>query len=391
MPLTSKTALPIDPRIGAGIIARPTGRASTPASRLLKTGHHYVYAHTRKTDGKVFYVGKGIAYRAWTVGGHINWWHRVVAKHGYDVQIIATFDSHEEAIQFEIETIAKYRALGYPLVNVTDGGEGTCGRVVSEESRDKMRGEKNKAKHPEIRAKISAKAKVNQNKPEVKARIAAAKVDLYTPEYLQRLSVSLTESHARPEVRAAISRGLKASHGKPEVKKRRAAGWTRARAAPDFWSNHLETLRQARCKPFVCQETGQHFEALIDAVKWLRSIGFARASEGQISRALDGNLRATYGFTWHRLNISVADVRTISLPSQERIGAGIAAAFTKSCKHTLCVETGRIFKNSADAAKWLRETGQAVKASGGNICAACMGQHEIIYGYHWKRVKDPIT
>lgn len=56
--------------------------------------------------------------------------------------------------------IAYGRACGWPLTNLTDGGDGAPGVVRSAESRaaaaERIRGDRNPAKRPEVQAKISA-------------------------------------------------------------------------------------------------------------------------------------------------------------------------------------------------------------------------------------------
>lgn len=97
----------------------------------------YVYVHRRKSDGKVFYVGKGRQKRAWATSRRSVHWQRVVQKHGLSIQIIA--DSLNEVCAFSIErmVIAKYGRGN--LVNLTDGGEGTSGYVVTEDAREYLR------------------------------------------------------------------------------------------------------------------------------------------------------------------------------------------------------------------------------------------------------------
>lgn len=87
-----------------------------------------VYLHKRVTDKKVFYVGIGSKDRAFVLQGRSDWWHRVVMKYGYEVDIIAENLTSEEAGKMEVSLISKYgrRDLGEGyLVNLTDGADGT--------------------------------------------------------------------------------------------------------------------------------------------------------------------------------------------------------------------------------------------------------------------------
>lgn len=167
----------------------------------------YTYVHTRNDTGAIFYVGKGTVKRkrAWDKFGHNLHWKRVVDKCGYTVTIVAHFAREKDALDYEMELIAKCRADGVPLTNQTNGGEGASGykhtaeslakmsaalkgkkpflgRVHSEETLAKLRGNKNGLGHvhtPETRAKISAARKSqktgSKRSIETRAKMSAAR------------------------------------------------------------------------------------------------------------------------------------------------------------------------------------------------------------------------
>lgn len=116
----------------------------------------YVYLHRRKTDNKVFYVGKGKGKRAYTKTSRSKWWKSVAEKHGVNIEIVFDSLSEEDALQIEKDTILEFRYFEYPLVNLTDGGEGMSGYKQPEEQRrrvsEKMQGREITAEH---RLKIS--------------------------------------------------------------------------------------------------------------------------------------------------------------------------------------------------------------------------------------------
>lgn len=92
----------------------------------------YVYIHYRKTDKIPFYVGKGSANRDTDASGRNAYWNRVAARHGVYSEIY--FEDIDEATAFliEKEVILELRSLGYPLTNMTDGGEGSSGLVFTD-------------------------------------------------------------------------------------------------------------------------------------------------------------------------------------------------------------------------------------------------------------------
>lgn len=92
----------------------------------------YVYVHRRKTDGRVFYVGKGKGNRAWS-NQRNRYWHNIVGKHGVVVKVIARFSNEECAFSMERALIKFYGRKN--LCNMTDGGDGMSGYIHSVNSK----------------------------------------------------------------------------------------------------------------------------------------------------------------------------------------------------------------------------------------------------------------
>ena len=116
----------------------------------------YVYIHRRESDGLPFYVGKGSGRRAWSSSKRNNYWQNTKSKHGVLVEIVFENLSEEDAFDCEKNTIAEFRYFGYPLTNMTNGGEGTSGFIVSDVVRNKLsKFNKGKTISEETRLKIS--------------------------------------------------------------------------------------------------------------------------------------------------------------------------------------------------------------------------------------------
>lgn len=98
----------------------------------------YAYVHRRADTGEVFYVGKGLGYRCYDRSNRNKHWNHIVAKHGHLVEIVARFEAEADAFSHERLLIEQYRRAGVSLVNMTDGGEGQSGKVISAEQRAKL-------------------------------------------------------------------------------------------------------------------------------------------------------------------------------------------------------------------------------------------------------------
>jgi hypothetical protein len=86
----------------------------------------------------VFYVGKGLARRAWWFKQGRNPYHRsIIEKHGAENITVTLHPCVSEEAAFELEKvlIAKYSGLGVRIANQTDGGEGASGRSISDRTR----------------------------------------------------------------------------------------------------------------------------------------------------------------------------------------------------------------------------------------------------------------
>jgi len=98
-----------------------------------------VYRHRKETNLEVFYIGIGKSIkRAYNKdrGKRNNLWSKIVNKHNYIVEVVATDLTWEEACELEILMISEYGRINIEtgtLCNMTDGGEGTIGLIRTEE------------------------------------------------------------------------------------------------------------------------------------------------------------------------------------------------------------------------------------------------------------------
>jgi len=105
----------------------------------------YVYRHIKLDKNEVFYVGIGSDEkyeRSKTSKNRNLHWHNITKKTPYEVEIILDNLTWEEACEKEKEFIRLYGRRDLKegtLVNMTDGGEGAFGILVSEETKQKIR------------------------------------------------------------------------------------------------------------------------------------------------------------------------------------------------------------------------------------------------------------
>jgi len=109
-----------------------------------------VYQHRRLDDNSIFYIGIGSdKQRPYSKAGRSKYWRNIVAKCGYEVDVIIEGLSIEEAAEVEIGMIESYGRIDLGtgnLVNMADGGiynkgcTGTwLGKTLSEEHKEKLR------------------------------------------------------------------------------------------------------------------------------------------------------------------------------------------------------------------------------------------------------------
>jgi hypothetical protein len=202
----------------------------------------YVHArpNTLDTNG-IFYVGKGSDERAQYKLGRNQYHTNIVNKYGKDRILVGMIECSSEKIAFSLERglIKCLRRAGVSLTNQTDGGEGTLGVVVSEQSR-KIRSEngkrywgnsENKERLSKIireayapgstaRVKVSLAVKEALSKPEIKLRHRAGIEKSRTDEVRAKIAETLKQQRASKEYRTLMSMRGKLACATPESKER---------------------------------------------------------------------------------------------------------------------------------------------------------------------------
>ena len=152
-----------------------------------------LYLHIKPESKEVFYVGIGNSRRPYEKGKkRSEFWNRVVNKYGYEVIILADNLSWNDACEKEIYLIDYFgrRNLGKgTLVNMTDGGDGTKGQIVSSATRAKIsEAHKGRQFSEETKRKMSEAAKGRKMSDEARAKISTALKGVNNPRYGKKLS-----------------------------------------------------------------------------------------------------------------------------------------------------------------------------------------------------------
>lgn len=209
-------------------------------SGYMRKRHHLIYALIDPRNDAVRYVGKsssGMQRPAehWQKSRleqyrdtHSARWVNQLASLGlvYKTVVLEDHVAPEVLADREIWWIAFARAWGCDLTNVTDGGEGTLGRVRSAEERAKQSATNNT---PEMKAKLKALAQARWADPEYRAKHAAS---LKRPEVVARKRERQKALWAakHDELAASVRIGCNA----PEETERRRAHMQEQNADPAF-------------------------------------------------------------------------------------------------------------------------------------------------------------
>jgi hypothetical protein len=205
----------------------------------------YVYMYLRE-DGTPYYVGKGKKRRAYSKEKRV-----LPPKDESRIVFYKQNLTEEEAFEHEIELIALYgrKDLGTGILhNLTDGGEGSSGIIISEETRRKLsKSLKGRVFSEEHRKKISENCKGK----------------IFSEEHKRKISENAKNRPGRPlseETRKKISERLKGKIVTEETRRKMSEA-NRARTHSEETRrkqsvNIREALRQKKMEKMSSCGTG---------------------------------------------------------------------------------------------------------------------------------------
>lgn len=304
-----------------------------------------VYIHKRKTDGKIFYVGKGSLKRSRSSSGRSSYWHNVVNKYGFVSSIVQSNIKESEAFELEIFLISEIGRSN--LCNLTDGGEGCSGRKMSDHNREKLINF-NKGKRPSNKA---IKASIEKHSIKVGTTCGLSFNSL---KEAKNYLISIGFKKASVSSISSCIRGL--------TNKAYGFEWRK------IINGKLSDSIYKKCKnsKMIATSCGLKFESISHAIKFLGKPN-TNGYKSPIYNCINGRCNTAYGYKWGYIENGIFVKKEYKL-------TGHGVPIKTSC--------GLFFVSSVEAMRFLRKNGFK-SASQGNISNALTGRVKSAYGYKW--------
>ena len=257
----------------------------------------YTYVHFEKDTKKPFYVGKGKNKRAWCKKGRNNFWHNIVKKHGYEVEIMSRWADETQAFEHEKFLISTFEVMGFRLANLTIGGEGISGYKATKEQIKNNIQAQNRPEIIFIKSKAAkalyankqwsnvnrnAKIKALEN-PEVRKKMSeSAKVKIFTEQHRKNMSLSRigNVNSKKPHV---LSEEVKEKYRKICIERNKANA-----GKPSFKRKKVRLI-----------ELDKVFEHASSAMDWLRKNGKTTSLKtGNICNVCNKKAKSSFGYNW---------------------------------------------------------------------------------------------
>lgn len=323
---------------------------------------YYVYVWYIKTTNEVFYVGKGSGNRCKSKTRKDNpEFNEITKNFDCDYKIIKDCLAEDDAYNLEIETIAYYRKLGSPLINIQDGGANppsAKGIPKSAECKKKMSASQKKyiAEHPEVRTELSQRMKsflkTDAGAEFLRKSIAAKKTD---------------------DFRAKQSQRCKAANNTDEYKEKQSEIARKTWKSPEYVEAHTGANNHR------AQAVSQ-YDARGNFIREYATITQAALENGlqisKISAVAKGKRKTTGGYMWKyvddkRLKNKVSRKQQTSSPCAIPI-----------LQFDL---TGKFLKEYPSIANAAKSNGYNDRT---NIIANLKGKTKTAYGFVWKYKHD---
>jgi predicted GIY-YIG superfamily endonuclease len=171
---------------------------------------HYVYIHFKKDNLEPFYIGKGTGRRINQHSNRNRMWTNTANKHGVVGDFLKHFETHEEALDYEVEMISFFKAEGFRLCNLTAGGDGTVGYKRSQKLNELVASKNRGLKRSKEAVKRISEAHLNYSE-EAKAKMTIGREGKGNPAFkgtIYATSLSTKETIALNGVKDIEAKGF---------------------------------------------------------------------------------------------------------------------------------------------------------------------------------------
>ena len=280
------------------------GKIKIEKNFTIELKESYVYIHRRKTNGEIFYVGKGRS-RRWGQSSDRNYrWKNIANKHGVFCDIVANSLTNEEACTLEKKLIALYGRLDCDtgtLANLTDGGEGVVGGRLSDETRAKLRA-------------AQARIKARNNCPLRKKIIMDERICFYSTmdvvRYLRETMLHAQDTHVSQvanyksmSYKGSVFRWVTTDPAEFYTKRKEIEIAAKEKVKQATIRGHATRIKS---KPAICMSNRISFPIMRLACEYLVEVGKAKntaSAKATLNAVLRGEIKTAFGETWAKCNI----------------------------------------------------------------------------------------
>lgn len=253
----------------------------------------YVYRHIRLDKNEVFYIGIGnddTFKRANEFNtGRNKYWNNIKNKSEIKVEILCEDVSWEDACDLEcllIEIYGRKDLKSGNLVNMTDGGEGATGRIMSDETKDKIsKSNTGKKLSDKQKQSISDSQKGRVLTEEHKKNISDGnKGKRKTKEHAENIRRSKKGIVCWSCIEAAKVRNTGSTQTKETIEKRILKLKGRKNN-----ENTIDIMRQSaidtgKCRSIYCENNGEIYTSIAEATRLLKVNNIAGVCQGKFKQ-----------------------------------------------------------------------------------------------------------